>query len=222
MNETPPTFDWRDPLLLDSQLSEEERLIRDSVHAFAQDRLMPLILEWNRHEIFNPDLMLEFGEMGFLGGTLEGYGCPGLSSVSYGLMCRELERVDTAFRSAVGTQSGLTMAAIHSFGSEEQKQRFLPAMVRGESIGCFGLTEPDHGSDPSGMKARAKNADGGYRLSGNKVWITNSPIADLCVVWARDDEGTVGGFIVERKMDGLVTPKIEGKFGVRASADRRN
>ena len=217
MNETPPTFDWRDPLLLDSQLSEEERLIRDSVHAFAQDRLMPLILEWNRHEIFNPDLMLEFGEMGFLGGTLEGYGCPGLSSVSYGLMCRELERVDTAFRSAVGTQSGLTMAAIHSFGSEEQKQRFLPAMARGESIGCFGLTEPDHGSDPSGMKARAKNADGGYRLSGNKVWITNSPIADLCVVWARDDEGTVGGFIVERKMDGLVTPKIEGKFGVRAS-----
>ena len=217
MNETPPTFDWRDPLLLDSQLSEEERLIRDSVHAFAQDRLMPLILEWNRHEIFNPDLMLEFGEMGFLGGILEGYGCPGLSSVSYGLMCRELERVDTAFRSAVGTQSGLTMAAIHSFGSEEQKQRFLPAMARGESIGCFGLTEPDHGSDPSGMKARAKNADGGYRLSGNKVWITNSPIADLCVVWARDDEGTVGGFIVERKMDGLVTPKIEGKFGVCAS-----
>ncbi len=217
MNATAPNFDWRDPLLLDSQLSEEERLIRDSVHAFAQDRLMPLILEWNRHEIFDPDLMLEFGEMGFLGGTLEGYGCPGLSNVSYGLMCRELERVDTAFRSAVGTQSGLAMAAIHGFGSEEQKQRFLPAMARGESLGCFGLTEPDHGSDPSGMKARAKSADGGYRLSGNKAWITHSPIADLCVVWARDNEGKVGGFIVERGMDGLVTPKIEGKFGVRAS-----
>lgn len=217
MNGTAPSFDWQDPLLLESQLSEEERLIRDSVHAFAQDRLMPLILEWNRHEIFERDLMLEFGEMGFLGGTLEGYGCPGLSHVSYGLMCRELERVDTAFRSAVGTQSGLAMGAIASFGSEEQKQRFLPAMARGEILGCFGLTEPDHGSDPSGMNARAKGADGGYRLSGNKIWITHSPIADLCVVWAKDDEGKVGGFIVERKMDGLETPKIQGKFGVRAS-----
>ncbi len=211
------SFDWKDPLSIESQLSEEERLIRDSVHDFAQDRLMPLILEWNRHEKFERDLMLEFGEMGFLGGTLEGYGCPGLSAVSYGLMCRELERVDTAFRSAVGTQSGLAMGAIHSFGSEEQKQRFLPAMARGESIGCFGLTEPDYGSDPSGMKARAKSDDGGYRLSGNKVWITNSPIADLCVVWAKDDEGKVGGFIIERQMDGLETPKIQGKFGVRAS-----
>lgn len=217
MNAMPPSFDWQDPLLLDQQLSEDERLIRDSVHGFAQDRLMPLILEWNRHEIFERDLMLEFGEMGFLGGTLKGYGCPGLSHVSYGLMCRELERVDTAFRSAVGTQSGLAMGAIHGFGSEEQKQRFLPAMARGEMLGCFGLTEPDHGSDLSGMKARAKSVDGGYELSGNKIWITHSPIADLCVVWAKEDEGKVGGFIVERKMDGLDTPKIQGKFGVRAS-----
>jgi glutaryl-CoA dehydrogenase len=217
MKETPSTFDWRDPLFLESQLSEEERLIRNSVHEFARDRLMPLILEWNRHEIFERDLMLEFGKMGFLGGTLEGYGCPGLSHVSYGLMCRELERVDTAFRSAVGTQSGLAMGSIHSFGSEEQKRRFLPAMARGEILGCFGLTEPDHGSDPSGMKARAKSVDGGYRLSGNKTWITHSPIADLCVVWAKDDERKIGGFIVERKMDGLETPKIQGKFGARAS-----
>ena len=217
MNATPPTFDWADPLLLDSQLSEEERLIRDSAHNFAQDRLMPLIVEWNRHEIFERGLMLEFGEMGFLGGTLEGYGCPGLSHVSYGLMCRELERVDTTFRSAVGTQSGLAMGSIHSFGSEEQKTRFLPGMARGEILGCFGLTEPDHGSDPSGMKARAKSVDGGYRLSGNKTWITHSPIADLCIVWAKDDEGAIGGFIVEREMEGLETPKIPGKFGVRAS-----
>ena len=211
------SFVWDDPLLLDNQLSEEERMMRDAVHGFAQDRLIPLVVEWNRNEIFERDLMLEFGEMGFLGGTLEGYGCPGLSHVSYGLMCRELERVDTAFRSAVGTQSGLAMGAIHSFGSEDQKQRFLPAMARGEVLGCFGLTEPDHGSDPSGMKARAKGVDGGYRLSGNKVWITHSPIADLCVIWAKDDDGKVGGFIVERDMDGLETPKIQGKFGVRAS-----
>jgi len=214
---TRPAFDWKDPLMLETQLSEEERLIRDSVHDFAQERLMPLIVDWNRNEIFERDLMLEFGEMGFLGGTLEGYGCPGLSHVSYGLMCRELERVDTAFRSAVGVQSGLVMGAIHSFGSEEQKQRFLPAMAKGELLGCFGLTEPDHGSDPSGMTARAKSVDGGYQLSGTKVWITHSPIADLCVVWAKDDEGKVGGFIVERKMEGLKTPRIKGKFGVRAS-----
>ncbi|MHA1165805.1 MAG: acyl-CoA dehydrogenase family protein, partial [Alphaproteobacteria bacterium] len=217
MSMTPSAFDWADPLLLDQQLSEEERLIRDSAHGFAQDRLMPLIVEWNRHEIFERDLMLEFGEMGFLGGTLEGYGCPGLSHVSYGLMCRELERVDTAFRSAVGTQSGLAMGSIHSFGSEDQKQRFLPGMARGEILGCFGLTEPDHGSDPSGIKARAKSVDGGYRLSGNKIWITHSPIADLCIVWAKDDEGKIGGYIVERSMDGLETPTIKGKFGVRAS-----
>ena len=217
MSDPKPVFDWQDALLLDGQLDEEERLIRDSVHDFAQDRLMPLIVEWNRHEIFERELMLEFGQMGFLGGTLKGYGCPGLSHVSYGLLCRELERVDTAFRSAVGTQSGLAMGAIHSFGNEEQKQRFLPAMAKGEVLGCFGLTEPDHGSDPSGMNTRAKSTDGGYRLNGNKIWITHSPIADICVVWAKDDEDKVGGFIIERSMDGLETPKIKGKLGVRAS-----
>jgi glutaryl-CoA dehydrogenase len=211
------TFIWEDPLLLDDQLSEEERMMRDAVHGFAQDRLMPVIVDWNRNEGFDRQIMLEFGEMGFLGGTLEGYGCPGLSHVSYGIMCRELERVDTAFRSAVGTQSGLAMGAIHSYGSEEQKERFLPAMAKGEVLGCFGLTEPDHGSDPSGMKARAKSTDGGYLMTGNKVWITHSPIADVCVVWAKDDDGVLGGFLVERGMKGLETPKIEGKFGVRAS-----
>ncbi len=210
-------FVWDDPLLIDDQLTEDERLIRDSTRKFAQAKLMPLIVEWNRDELFDPAIMLEFGAMGFLGGTLEGYGCPGLGDVAYGLMCRELERVDTAFRSAVGTQSGLAMGAIHSFGSEDQKQRWLPAMARGEILGCFGLTEPDHGSDPSGMKARAKSTDGGYRLSGNKIWITHSPIADVCVVWAKDDQGEVGGFLVERHMDNLETPIIKGKFGVRAS-----
>ncbi len=210
-------FVWDDPLLIDDQLTEDERLIRDSTRKFAQAKLMPLIVEWNRDELFDPAIMLDFGAMGFLGGTLEGYGCPGLGDVAYGLMCRELERVDTAFRSAVGTQSGLAMGAIHAFGSEDQKQRWLPAMARGEVLGCFGLTEPDHGSDPSGMKTRAKRADGGYRLSGNKMWITHSPIADVCVVWAKDDDGEVGGFLVERHRDGLETPKIKGKFGVRAS-----
>ena len=217
MAKSQSNFVWEDPLLLDGQLNLEERMMRDTVHGFAQDRLMPLVLDWNRNEKFDRNIMLEFGKMGFLGGTLEGYGCPGLSHVSYGLMCRELERVDTAFRSAVGTQSGLAMGAIHSYGSKEQKQRFLPGMAKGEILGCFGLTEPDHGSDPSGMGTRAKNVDGGYKLSGNKVWITHSPIADLCVVWAKDEEGKVGGFIVERHMKGFETPKIQGKFGVRAS-----
>ncbi len=217
MAKSQSNFVWKDPLLLDDQLNEEERMMRDTVADFAQNRLMPLVLDWNRNEKFDRNIMLEFGEMGFLGGTLEGYGCPGLSHVSYGLMCRELERVDTAFRSAVGTQSGLAMGAIHSYGNEEQKHRFLPRMAVGEVLGCFGLTEPDHGSDPSGMATRAKYVDGGYQLTGTKVWITHSPIADLCVIWAKDDEGEIGGFIVDRHMKGLETPKIEGKFGVRVS-----
>jgi glutaryl-CoA dehydrogenase len=217
MEKSQSNFVWEDPLLLDGQLNEEERMMRDTVHGFAQDRLMPLVVDWNRNEKFNRNIMLEFGKMGFLGGTLEGYGCPGLSHVSYGLMCRELERVDTAFRSAVGTQSGLAMGAIHSYGNEQQKHRFLPGMANGEILGCFGLTEPNNGSDPSGLGTRAKSVDGGYQLSGNKVWITHSPIADLCVVWAKNDEGKIGGFIVERHMEGLETPKIKGKFGVRAS-----
>ena len=218
MSDEKPAFVWDDPFLLDYQLSEEERMIRDMTRRFADERLMPVIVDWNRNETFDRDLMKEFGELGFLGGVLEGYGCPGLGHVAYGLLCRELERADTAFRSAVGVQSGLAMGAIHSYGSEEQKQRFLPKMASGEHIGCFGLTEPDHGSDPSGMRSRAKKDGAGYRMTGNKIWITNSPLADVLVVWAKDDDGAIGGFILERGMDGLQTPKIEGKFGVRASS----
>ena len=210
-------FDWSDPLLLDDQLDEEERLIRDGARRFAQDRLAPLILEWNRHERFDSGIMREFGEMGFLGGTLEGYGCPGLSHVAYGIVGRELERVDSAFRMAVGAHSGLAMGAVHAFGSEEQKQQFLPAMAKGEVLGCFGLTEPNHGSDPSGMEARARSVEGGYRLNGTKIWITHAPIAHVMVIWARDDEGEVGGFLAERGMTGMDTPPLRGKFGARAS-----
>ena len=218
MSDEKPAFAWDDPFLLDDQLSEEERMVRDMARRFADERLMPVIVDWNRNEKFDRALMKEFGELGFLGGVLEGYGCPGLGHVAYGLLCRELERADTAFRSAVGVQSGLAMGAIHGYGSEEQKQRFLPSMATGEAIGCFGLTEPDHGSDPSGMKSRARKDGTGYRLNGNKTWITHSPLADVLVVWAKDDDGAIGGFILERGMDGLSTPKIEGKFGVRASS----
>jgi glutaryl-CoA dehydrogenase len=214
----PAAFDWADPFQLDRQLTEDERQIRDTVARFAADRLNPIITAWHRDETFDPALHKDFAALGLLGGTLEGYGCPGLGHVAYGLVMRELERVDTAFRSAVGVQSGLAMAAIHAYGSEAQKQRLLPPMAAGERIGCFGLTEPDHGSDPSGMTARARSVPGGgYRLSGTKTWITQSPIADVLVVWARDDDGRVGGFVLERGMPGLSTPRIEGKFGVRAS-----
>jgi glutaryl-CoA dehydrogenase len=218
MSDGKPAFAWDDPFLLDDQLSEEERMVRDMARRFADQRLMPVIVDWNRNEKFDRNLMKEFGELGFLGGVLEGYGCPGLGHVAYGLLCRELERADTAFRSAVGVQSGLAMGAIHGYGSEQQKQRFLPSMATGEAIGCFGLTEPDHGSDPSGMKSRARKDGTGYRLNGNKTWITHSPLADVLVVWAKDDDGAIGGFVLERGMDGLSTPKIEGKFGVRASS----
>lgn len=218
MSDGKPAFAWDDPFLLDDQLSEEERMVRDMARRFADQRLMPVIVDWNRNEKFDRNLMKEFGELGFLGGVLEGYGCPGLGHVAYGLLCRELERADTAFRSAVGVQSGLAMGAIHGYGSEQQKQRFLPSMATGEAIGCFGLTEPDHGSDPSGMKSRARKDGTGYRLNGNKTWITHSPLADVLVVWAKDDDGAIGGFILERGMDGLSTPKMEGKFGVRASS----
>ena len=212
-----PAPAWDDPLLLDAQLEEDERIVRESARQFAQDRLMPLILDWHRHERFDPAIMREFGEMGFLGATLEGYGCAGIGHVAYGLIARELERVDAAFRSAVGVQGGLAMAPIHAFGSEAQRERFLPPMARGELIGCFGLTEPGSGSDPGAMRTRARRADGGHRLTGNKMWITHAPIADVFVVWARDDEGEVRGFLLEKGMDGLSAPRIEGKFGVRAS-----
>jgi glutaryl-CoA dehydrogenase len=211
------SFAWDDPLLLDAQLSEDERLIRDSARQFCQEKLMPRVLMANRHEHFDLEIMNEFGEMGFLGATLEGYGCAGVSYVAYGLIAREVERVDSGYRSAFSVQSSLVMFPIHAYGSEEQKQKWLPGLRTGEKVGCFGLTEPDAGSDPSSMRTRAKKVDGGYLLSGSKTWITNSPIADVCVVWAKDDHGTLRGFLLERGMKGLTTPKIEGKFSLRAS-----
>jgi glutaryl-CoA dehydrogenase len=210
-------FDWQDALRLDELLSDEERLIRDSARKYAQERLMPRILQANRHETFDLDVMREMAELGFLGATIEGYGCAGISYVGYGLIAREFERVDTAFRSALGVQSTLSMMPIYLFGSPEQRERYLPAMARAEKLGCFGLTEPDHGSDPGSMASRARKVDGGWRLSGTKTWITHAPIADLMVVWAKGDDGRVGGYILERGMKGLSTAKIEGKFSVRAS-----
>ena len=211
------SFDWQDPLRFDDLLSPEEVMIRDTAHTYAQDRLMPRILESNRHETFDIDVMQEMAELGFLGATIDGFECPGISYVAYGLIAREFERVDTSFRSALGVQTTLSMMPIYLFGSQEQRERYLPAMARAELLGCFGLTEPDHGSDPGGMKARARKVDGGYRLSGTKTWITHAPIAHLMIVWAKDDDGAIRGFILERGMPGLATAKIEGKFSVRAS-----
>ncbi len=210
-------FRWDDPFLLERELSDDERMIRDAARAYAQEKLMPRIRDWNREERFEREVMREMGELGFLGATLRGYGCAGVSYVAYGLVMRELERVDTAFRSACGVQTTLSMTPIYAYGTEAQRERYLPAMARGELLGCFGLTEPDHGSDPGGMRSRARKVDGGWRLTGNKMWITHAPIADLMVVWAKDEADTIRGFILERGMQGLATPKIEGKFSVRAS-----
>ena len=210
-------FTWEDPLLLEEVLTEEERMIRDSARQFCQERLMPRVLEANRHERFDREIMNEFGEMGFLGATLDGYGCAGVSYVAYGLMAREVERVDSGYRSAFSVQSSLVMFPIHAYGSEEQKQKYLPKLRTGEWVGCFGLTEPDAWSDPSSMRTRATKVDGGWKLSGSKTWISNSPIADVCLVWAKDDEGILRGFLLDRGMKGLTTPKIEGKFSLRAS-----
>jgi len=215
---TEANFDWQDPLLLADQLSEEERMIQDSARDFARAELMPVIIDWNRNESFDPELMKTFGGLGFLGATLPDYGCAGIGFVSYGLICRELEYVDTCFRSAVGVQTGLVMAPIHNYGSDEQKERFLPGLRDGTLIGCMGLTEPNHGSDAGAMLARAKKVDGGYKLSGTKQWITNSPLAHVLLVWAKDDDGVVRGFLLERGMKGLDTPKIEGKMAARASS----
>ncbi len=211
------SFDWQDPLLLEALLSPEERMIRDAARDYAQECLMPRILAAHRHETFDIAVMKEMAELGFLGATIEGFGCAGISYVGYGLIAREFERVDTSFRSALGVQTTLSMMPIYLFGSQQQRERYLPAMARAELLGCFGLTEPDHGSDPGGMNTRARRVDGGYRLSGTKTWITHAPIADLMIVWAKDDDGKVGGFILERGMAGLATSKIEGKFSVRAS-----
>ncbi len=210
-------FKWEDALLLEDQLSEEERMIRDAARAYAQDKLMPRVLQANRHEKFDRAIMTELGELGLLGSTIEGYGCAGTNYVSYGLIAREVERVDSGYRSAMSVQSSLVMHPIHAYGTEEQRKKYLPRLATGEIVGCFGLTEPDHGSDPGGMKTRARKAPGGYLLKGAKMWITNSPIADVCVVWAKTDDDVIRGFVLERGMKGLSTPKIEGKFSLRAS-----
>ena len=210
-------FDWQDPLLVEQHLTDEERLIRDTAREYAQEKLLPRIVQANRHETFDLEVMREMGALGFLGATLEGYGCAGIGYVAYGLIMRELERVDTAYRSACSVQSWLAMTPIFAYGSEAQREKYLPRMATGELIGCFGLTEPDHGSDPGSMLSRARKVDGGYALSGTKMWITHAPIADIMVVWAKDDAGVIRGFILERGMQGLATRKIEGKFSVRAS-----
>jgi glutaryl-CoA dehydrogenase len=210
-------FAWDDPLLLDDQLTEEERMVRDAAHQYCQEKLFPRILEANRHERFDREIMNEFGEMGFLGATLDSHGCAGTSHVAYGLIAREIERVDSGYRSAFSVQSSLVMYPIWAFGSEAQKDRFLPKLRTGEWVGCFGLTEPDAGSDPAAMRTRARAVDGGFVLNGSKTWISNSPIADVFVVWAKDDSGEIRGFLLEKGMKGLSAPKIEGKFSLRAS-----
>jgi glutaryl-CoA dehydrogenase len=210
-------FQWDDALRLDSQLSEDERAIRDAANAYCQEKLFPRVLMANRLEKFDREIMNEMGEMGFLGATLEGYGCAGVNYVSYGLISREVERVDSGYRSAFSVQSSLVMYPIHAFGSEDQRQKYLPKLRTGEFVGCFGLTEPDAGSDPASMRTRAKKVDGGFVLNGSKTWITNAPIADVLVVWAKDDAGDIRGYILERGMQGLTQPKIEGKFSLRSS-----
>ena len=212
-----PEFVWDDPLLLDDQLSEDERLVRDTARQYAQDKLMPRVLDANRHERFDREIMNELGELGLLGATIQGYGCAGVNYVCYGLVAREVERVDSGYRSAMSVQSSLVMHPIHAYGTEAQRQKYLPKLARGEWVGCFGLTEPDAGSDPAGMRTRARKVDGGYVLKGSKMWITNSPLADVFVVWAKDDAGDIRGFILEKGMKGLSAPKIEGKFSLRAS-----
>lgn len=212
-----PHFQWDDALLLDEQLTDEERMIRDAARDYCQGKLLPRVLEANRHERFDREIMNELGELGLLGSTIHGYGCAGAGYVSYGLVAREVERVDSGYRSAMSVQSSLVMYPIYAYGSEAQKQKYLPKLATGEWVGCFGLTEPNHGSDPGSMITRARSVDGGYSLSGAKMWITNSPIADVFVVWAKTDDGEIRGFVLEKGMKGLSAPKIEGKFSLRAS-----
>jgi glutaryl-CoA dehydrogenase len=211
-------FDWADPLLLEEALTEEERMVRDSARAYCQEKLMPRVLEANRHERFDREIMNEMGALGFLGATIDGYDCAGVNYVCYGLIAREVERVDSGYRSAMSVQSSLVMHPIYRFGSEALRRKYLPKLASGEWAGCFGLTEPDHGSDPAGMTTRATAVAGGWRLNGAKMWITNSPIADVFVVWAKTEDEVIRGFILEKGMTGLSAPKIEGKFSLRASA----
>ena len=212
---TPMT--WDDPFRLIDQLDGDERLVQQTAHDYCQDQLLPRVREANRLERFDREIMTEMGELGLLGATLDGYGCAGMNYVSYGLIAREVERVDSGYRSAMSVQSSLVMYPIHAFGSEAQKDRYLPKLASGEWVGAFGLTEPDHGSDPGAMSTRARRTDGGWRLNGTKTWITNAPIADVFVVWARDEEDTIRGFVLERGMAGLSAPRIDGKFSLRAS-----
>ncbi len=212
-----PSFDWQDPFLFSNMLTEEERMIRDTAHQYCQEKLMPRVLMANREERFDREIMTELGELGLLGATLpEEYGCAGVNYVCYGLVAREVERVDSGYRSAMSVQSSLVMHPIYEYGSEEQRQKYLPKLASGEWVGCFGLTEPDAGSDPGSMRTTARKIDGGYVLKGNKMWITNSPIADVFVVWGKLD-GEIRGFVLEKGMKGLSAPKIDGKFSLRAS-----
>jgi len=210
-------FRWDDPFRLEDQLAEDEHLVRDAARDYAQDKLLPRVLEAHRRERFDREVMTEMGERGFLGATLQGYGCAGVNHTSYGLIAREIERVDSGYRSALSVQSSLVMFPIFEFGTEAQREKYLPRLASGEWVGCFGLTEPDHGSDPGSMETRARRGKGGYVLTGTKSWITNSSIADVFVVWAKDDEGKVRGFILEKGMAGLSAPRIEGKFSLRTS-----
>jgi glutaryl-CoA dehydrogenase len=214
---TKPLFNWEDPLLLDEQLTDEERMVRDSARAYAQDKLMPRVVEANRHERFDREVLSEMGQLGFLGSTLHGYGCAGVNHVCYGIVAREIERVDSSYRSSMSVQSSLVMYPIYAYGSEAQRQKYLPRLATGELVGCFGLTEPGHGSDAGGMISRARKVDGGWVLKGAKTWITHSPVADVFVVWAKDEQDTIRGFILEKGMKGLSAAKIQGKFSLRIS-----
>jgi glutaryl-CoA dehydrogenase len=210
-------FKWEDALLLEDELSEDERLVRDTARQYCQEKLMPRILLANRHERFDREIMNELGALGLLGSTIDGYGCAGVNYVCYGLVACEVERVDSGYRSAMSVQSSLVMHPIYAYGTEAQRKKYLPRLATGEIVGCFGLTEPDHGSDPGGMTTRARKTAEGYVLKGTKMWITNAPIADIFIVWAKDDSGAIRGFILEKGMKGLSAPKIEGKFSLRAS-----
>ena len=218
MSEKKIKFNWSDPLFLASQLSEDEKIIQDQAQKFCTNELLPRITKANRGETFDRDVYLLMGENGLLGSTIDGYGCAGINHVGYGLIAREIERVDSAYRSLMSVQSSLVMFPINEYGSDDQKSKFLPELAKGKLIGCFGLTEPDFGSDPGGMKTFAKKVDGGYILNGSKSWITNSPVADIMIVWAKTTDENLKGFILTREMNGILTPKIEGKFSLRASA----
>jgi glutaryl-CoA dehydrogenase len=210
-------FDWADPFRLEEQLTDEERMVRDVAHQYCQDKLMPRVISAFRDERTDREIFNEMGELGLLGSTIEGYGCAGTNYTTYGLIAREVERVDSGYRSMMSVQSSLVMHPIHAFGTEAQREKYLPRLASGEWVGCFGLTEPDHGSDPGSMKTRAVTAPGGYRLTGSKMWISNAPIADVFVVWGKTDDGVIRGFVLEKGMEGLSAPKIEGKFSLRAS-----